>query len=78
MLIYAMLPVKFSLEESEILSIPKDIWYLHNFKPYYLKALASHLLGWKDWYVFCIMIFYSFFYLSQSLTRSNSANQTWV
>ena len=78
MLLYTILPVKFSLEESEIVGFPKDIWYMHNFKPDYLKILAPHLFGWKDWYVFCIMIFYSFFYLSQSLTRSNPANQTWV
>ena len=78
MVLYAVLPVRFSLEESEMLSVPKDIWYLHNFSPEYLKTLLPHLFGWKDWYVFCILIFYSFFYLSQSLTRSNPANQTWV
>ncbi len=78
MLLYAVLPLKFSMDESEILSVPKEIWYMHNFKPEYLKTLLSHLLGWKDWYVFCIMIFYSLFYLSQSLTRNNPENQTWV
>lgn len=78
MVLYAVLPVKFSLEESEMLSVPKDIWILHNFSPKYLKTLLPHLFGWKDWYVFCILIFYSIFYLSQSLTRSNPANQTWM
>ena len=78
MILYTILPVKYSLEESEVLNIPQDIWYLHHFTPAYLKTLVPHLFGWKDWYVFCIMIFYSFFYLSKSLTRSNPSNQTWV
>lgn len=78
MLLYAVLPLKFSMDESEILSVPKDIWYFHNFSPEYLITLIPHFLGWKDWYVFCIMIFYSLFYLSQSLTRNNPENQTWV
>lgn len=78
MLIYAILPVKFTLDECETLGVSKDIWYLHSFKPEYLKMLVPHLLGWKVWYVFCIIIFYSLFYLSQSLTRNNPENQTWV
>lgn len=77
-IIYAILPCKYSLEESELLSIPQDIWYLHHFSPDYLSSLLPHLFGWKDWYVFCIMIFYTLFYLSLSLTRNNPSNQTWV
>ena len=78
MLLYIFLPVKFSIEESELIGFPKDIWYLHNFKPEYFKTLMHHLFGWKDWYVFCIMIFYSLFYLSQSMTRSNPSSQSFV
>lgn len=78
MFLYAILPVKFNLDESELLGVPKDIWYLHNFTLDKLKILVPHLLGWKVWYVFCIMIFYSLFYLSRSLTRNKSENQTWV
>lgn len=78
MLLYALLPVKFSLEESGMLSVPQDIWYLHTFTPDSFKILVPHLFGWKDWYVFCIMIFYSFFYLSQSLTRSKPLYQTRI
>lgn len=78
MLLYSVLPERYSIEESELLGFPKDIWYMHNFNTAYLKTLIPHLFGWKDWYVFCIMIFYSLFYLSQSMTRSNPINQTWV
>lgn len=78
MVLYAILPTKFTLEESESLQVSKDIWYLHNFSPEYFGTLIYHILGWKDWYVFCIIIFYSFFYLSQYLSRKNPQNQTWI
>lgn len=75
LILYTLLPSKFTLIESDELSVPKDIWFLHHFTIDYIGILASHVLGWKDWYVFCIMFFYSFFYLSGFLTRKN---QTWV
>ena len=78
LVIYAILPEKFSLEESTTWSVSKDIWYLHHFDISYLKTLIPHLFGWKDWYVFCIMIFYSLFYLSDYLTHNKNENQTWV
>lgn len=78
LIIYAMLPAKYTLEESLVLTVPKDIWYIHNFKSEYLGRLVSRLLGWKDWYVFCIMIFYSFFYLTQFFTRKFKQYQTLV
>lgn len=78
MIFYAILPVKFTLEESSLLSVPKDIWYIHHFNQDSWCVLLPHLFGWKDWYVFCIMIFYTLFYLSLSITRKRPENQTWV
>jgi len=76
MVIYSILPV--ASEDGDVLKLPKDIFYLHNFETDYLTILIPHLLGWKDWYVFCIMFFYSLFYFSLSVTRNNPENQTWV
>lgn len=76
--LYGILPANFSLEQSDLYSVPKDIWYLHHFEIGYLSTLALHLFGWKDWYVFCIIIFYTFFYLSQFLTRRYPKYQTFA
>ena len=78
MVLYAILPVKFSLYESKIIQLPQDIWYIHNLSQESWGVLLPHLFGWKDWYVFCIIIFYLFFYLSRFLSRSNTKNQTWI
>ena len=78
MFFYALLPVKFTVEESLMLSVPKDIWYIHHLSQDFWGILVPHLFGWKDWYVFCIMIFYTLFYLSLSITRKQPENQTWV
>lgn len=78
MALYVVLPVKFSIEESETLQVSKDIIYIHNFSPNYLKILFVHLFGWNDWYVLCIMIFYSLYYLSLSLTKNNPSTQTFA
>lgn len=78
MAFYAVLPVKFTIEESTTLSIPSDIWYIHNFSQESWDILLPHLFGWKDWYVFCIIIFYTLFYLSLAITKARPENQTWV
>ena len=77
-LIYALLPEKFNPEEAANLRISQDINYIHHFSLSSLKVFIPHLLGWKDWYVFCIMIFYSLFYISQLLTHNKPANHTWL
>ena len=78
MVVYLILPDRFSLTELESMGVSKDIWYIHHFNNEYLSTLIPHTLGWKDWYVFCIMIFYSLFYISSNLTKDHPLNQTWV
>lgn len=78
LIVYSILPVRFSTEESQLLTVPQDIEYLHNFSSNHLRPLIAHALGWKDWYVFCIIIFYSFFYLSKFITRDQIEGLTLV
>lgn len=74
--VYIILPDRFSMNELESMGMPKDIWYLHHYNQEYISALLPRVFGWKDWYVFCIMIFYSFYYLSKFLTRRKTRYQT--
>ena len=75
MAVYFILPVTYG--NDDVLKLPKAIYFLHNFQTEYLAYLISYLTGWKDWYVLCIIIFYSLFYLSLSITRYHPENQTW-
>lgn len=75
-LIYAILPEFSSIEIAEQLRIPKDIALLHHLSVDNVIIIVTHALGWRDWYVFCIMIFYSIFYLSLYLTKNNPQYQT--
>lgn len=69
MVLYALLPDCFSLSEAKRLWIPQDIHRIHDFNMEELKPLLLHLFGWKDWYVLCIIFFYTLFYLSELLSK---------
>jgi len=76
---YALLPSVYSLDESTKLWISKDIYYIHHLSWENFNLLWPHVFGWKDWYVLCIIIFYSLFYLSLWLERKTKYNQTsWL
>lgn len=75
---YALLPDHFSPEEAALIRLPEDIALLHHPGDGAWQSLVPHLFGWPDWYVFCIIVFYSFFYLSAFLTRRHPERQTRV
>ena len=63
---YACLPNIYTPEQTNILWISSDIANLHNGN--YLPVIP-HMLGWPDWYIYCIMIFYTLYYLSFYLSK---------
>ena len=76
---YALLPSLYSLDESLKLYIAKDIYYIHHLSWENFNLLWPHVFGWRDWYVLCIIMFYSLFYLSLWLERITKFNQTsWL
>ncbi len=77
-LLYCIIPSSFSISDSETLMLTKDIYYIHHYNSAYLIGIILHMIGWCDWYVLCIILFYSFFYLSLKLTQTRSNKQTVV
>lgn len=73
--IYALLPVKFDAETSKTLWIVPQIAAIHNG---YLSVWLPGMFGWLDWYVFCIMIFYTLFYISYYIMKKSGRNQTLI
>lgn len=74
-MIYALLPVKYNPSTAKALWIVDEIAAIHDGR--FCDWIPS-LFGWLDWYVFCIMIFYSLFYLSYYLMKRTGWNQTLI
>jgi peptidoglycan/LPS O-acetylase OafA/YrhL len=77
-LLYAILPEKFSKEELDAFMLSTDIYSLHHISGENIWQIILHSIGWRDWYVCCILLFYSFFYLSQSLNKKIHISQTYL
>lgn len=54
----------------------KNVHMLHNFNVCYIKPLIMNALGLLDWYVSCILIFYTIFYLTIYLSKKFKVNHT--
>lgn len=76
-LCYLLFPSIYDLVESKELWISKDIYYLHHPTQENLLTFLPHLFGWRDWYVLCIICFYSMFYYSIFLGRKTGLKQTY-
>ena len=78
LLLYCFLPDMVTKADIDSTSpgFVENIYMIHNFSIDYLWVLCSRALGWKDWFVFCIMVFYSLFYLSLGLSKNRTQVQT--
>lgn len=54
----------------------KNVHMLHSFEYGYVKPLIMNALGLFDWYVSCILIFYTIFYLTLYLSKKFNVNHT--
>lgn len=77
-ILYFLLPEKYSVEECERLWLSSDIHDLHHLNISVLPTIVIHTIGWRDWYVCCILLFYTFFYFSQFLEEKTNINQTYI
>lgn len=78
LVVCALLPDCYSQEEVISLWLPKEIHMLHHLDIATSIALIPSLLGGGDWYVYCILMFYSIFYASTYLASRFQWNQTLV
>lgn len=67
-----------NISDTFIKFVPKPIYQLESFKIDYLPSLLMSLFGLFDWYVFCILIFYSIFFCSVFLSKLIAINQTII
>lgn len=54
----------------------KNVYMLHNIELCYIKPIIMSAFGLFDWYVSCILIFYSIFYLTLYFSRKFKVNHT--
>ena len=72
-ILYGLLPNKFSPEEIQLYRINTQIQGIHEWN---VLVIVKPLFGWLDWYVYCIMIFYSIYYASSILSSKLRVNIT--
>ncbi|MCM1109231.1 MAG: hypothetical protein NC388_09325 [Clostridium sp.] len=78
-LLYVILPENFSQEECNALHLNFNIFLLHHITPHNISGIFwSFLFGNGSWYVMCILIFYTLFYLSSYIAGKGQWNFTWV
>ena len=76
LLICALLPDKFTPAEVKQLWLPNEIHQLHHFDSGYILTLFTSLLGGGDWYVCCILMFYTIYYVVGFISDKYHKNQT--
>lgn len=72
----AILPDSYTLAETKQLWLPKEIHLLHDLNSFSVVALLPSLLGGGDWYVYCILMFYTIYYCVTYLSEKLNCNQT--
>lgn len=80
MILYIFLPSaeKANIGDAFIQFVPEPIYQFKNFGIAYLPSLSMALFGLFDWYVFCILIFYTIFYVSVFLSKHMVISQTII
>lgn len=76
LLVCSILPNSYTYEEAKSLWLPKEIHLIHNLNIEACKTLAWSLMGNRDWYVCCILMFYTIYYVITYLSDKFQKNQT--
>lgn len=76
--VYAFLPDTLSQSEAKSFHVSRILHELHNIDSSNILNIIFASIGWGDWYVTCILIFYSLFYVSVFIHRKFDVNQTIV
>lgn len=76
--LFAILPDNISESTRTALGIDEDIHILHNLTWNGIWQILPNLFGHEFWYVECILIFYSIFYLACWLAQKYQVDMTWI
>lgn len=76
LLLCAILPDCYTSDEVKNLWLPQEINMLHHLDMATGLALLPSLLGGGDWYVYCILMFYTIFYVTSYIAEKFDCNQT--
>lgn len=77
-ILFAFLPDNLSESTRNALGVDEDIHILHNLTWNGVGQILPNLFGHEFWYVECILIFYSMFYLSYWLSLKYRVDITWL
>ena len=76
LLLYALLPDNMSQSEVASFHVSKILHEVHTVEINNISTIILAGLGWGDWYVTCIIMFYTLFYLSLFIWKTTKINQT--
>ena len=76
--VYALLPDIFSPSEAKSFHVSSILHELHNIDSSNITKVLLAGIGWGDWYVTCILMFYTIFYISVFVCNKISVNQTII
>lgn len=72
-ILYSLLPNKFSPEDIKLYRLSHYIDGIHKGE---ILTIIKSVFGWLDWYVYCIIIFYSIYYVSVYFSSKLNFNIT--
>lgn len=76
--VFALLPDIFSPSEAKSFHVSSILHELHNIDSSNITKVLLAGIGWGDWYVTCILMFYTIFYISVFVCNKISVNQTII
>lgn len=76
--VYSLLPDTMSISEAKSFHVSTIIHELHNIGSSNFSKVLLAGIGWGDWYVTCILMFYTIFYMSVFVCNKINVNQTII
>ena len=76
--VYALLPDTMSISEAKSFHVSRVLHELHNINSCNVTDILLASIGWGDWYVTCILMFYTIFYISVFVCNKMNVNQTII
>ena len=78
MVIYSLVPNPFSQDYADSFHLSRVFHAVHEYDINNTETIIRGLFGWGDWYVTCILMFYTIFYLSLYISIKVKKNHTIV
>ena len=78
MVIYSLVPNPFSQDYADSFHLSRVFHAVHEYDINNTETIIRGFFGWGDWYVTCILMFYTIFYLSLYISIKVKKNHTIV